>query len=52
MKKLFLLLALFLMCHLGMAQTNDSIWKPFEAKFTTSGSIFQGNGYRLSLIHI
>ncbi|WP_288722309.1 hypothetical protein [uncultured Bacteroides sp.] len=47
MKKLFLLLALFLMCHLGMAQTNDSIWKPFEAKFTTSGSIFQGNGYRI-----
>ena len=32
MKKLFLLLALFLMCHLGMVQTNDSIWKPFEAK--------------------
>lgn len=47
MKKLFLLLALFLMCHLGMVQTNDSIWKPFEAKFTTSGSIFQGNGYRI-----
>lgn len=30
MKKLFLLLALFLMCHLGMAQTNDSIWKPLR----------------------
>ena len=46
MKRGFLLLSFFLLCHWGIAQTNK-IWKPFQAKASENSIELQGNGYKI-----
>ena len=46
MKRGLLLLSFFLLCHWGMAQTNE-IWMPFQAKASENSIELQGNGYKI-----
>lgn len=47
MKRILFLLGCIWLCHFSVAQTDDTVWKPFQAKVENADSVFQGNGYRI-----